>query len=237
MGTVECITTTFSHHIEDIEFGLKGYAVVPFMNHYCTYMFNYTGGVLVQWAKHHIFQNKYNEKEMDELTEKKCQPGPTTILTLPYFGGAATPYQNIHARGSIINLSLDTRSEDVYKSILEGLSYEMKYNVDIIKPYGIKVNKMIVSGGGSLSQLWLRIKANVFNQKIYPLNDKESGIQGAIMLCAVALKTVDSLENAVQRFVSYKDPILPTDSLVTDYEIHYNKYKNVYDAVSQFSKK
>jgi xylulokinase len=236
MGTVECITTTFKNKIDDIKLGIKGYAMVPFLDNYCTYMFNYTGGSLVKWVKQNIYQNKYSEKEMETLVLEKCQPGPSEILVLPYFAGAATPHQNIHARGSIVNLNIDNTSEDLYKAILEGLSYEMKFNLEMVIPYGIEVERMIVSGGGSSSNLWLSIKANIFNQEIYPLNDEESGIQGALMLCSVALNQCKTLEDAVSKFVSYKNPVSPNSYLTEKYKRHYEKYKNIYDAVFQFNK-
>lgn len=235
MGTVECMTTTFEHRIDDLEMGLKGYAIVPFLNGYCTYLFNYTGGSLVHWSKKELFQNQFNEFEMEERVRLENKEEPTGILSLPYFGGAATPHQNIHATGSIINLNMKTKASTIYKSLLEGLSYEMKYNLDVVKPFGIEPQKIIVSGGGSLSKLWLQIKANILQQNIYPLVNKESGITGAIILCYQALYPQETLTSITNRFVTYKNPIKPDLSLVEQYQKQYVKYQKVYEAVLQFS--
>ena len=234
MGTVECMTTTFNKRVNDLNMGLKGYAVVPFLNGYCTYLFNYTGGSLVEWAKKELFQNTINEQAMEEKVYKENNLGPTGILSLPYFGGAATPNQNIYAKGSIINLGIQTKTSTIYKSLLEGLAYEMKYNLEVVKQFGIETNYIVASGGGTQSQLWLQIKANVFNQNIYPLTDKESGITGAIMLCSKAMGTTKELADAAKIFVKYNQPIKPDQQYVDNYQKQYLKYIKVYDAVSQF---
>lgn len=235
MGTVECITAIYDQKSENLEMGGFGYTQVPFFDKFCTYLLNFTGGSVIEWAQKNIFQNQLSKQQMEEKTILETSSGPSDVLTLPYFMGAATPRQDHDIRGSLIHISLNTKSTDLYKSLLEGLTYEMRYNLETVDRFSIHLDKIIVSGGGSASWLWLHIKANVFNQAIYPLKSKEGGITGAVMLQAVALKKVKDLNEAALQFVRYKEPIKPQPELVLAYEKKYQKYRELYDAVKKFS--
>ncbi|MFQ7036345.1 MAG: FGGY-family carbohydrate kinase [Candidatus Borkfalkia sp.] len=100
MGTVECITTVFSKKPSDCTMGEQGYPCVPYAvkGLYCTYMFNYSNGSLVSWFKDELLHGyRGNEENFFSYIEKDMKRAPTGILTLPYFSGAATPYQNIRS--------------------------------------------------------------------------------------------------------------------------------------------
>lgn len=152
MGTVECITTVFSKKPSDCTMGEQGYPCVPYAvkGLYCTYMFNYSNGSLVSWFKDELLHGyRGNEENFFSYIEKDMKRAPTGILTLPYFGGAATPYQNIHAKGAILNLTLRATDRDVYRSVMEGTAMEMRLNLETASAYGIKVTGATATGGGA----------------------------------------------------------------------------------------
>jgi xylulokinase len=234
LGTVECITTVFSEKTNNNEMGKQGYPCIPYAvdGLYCTYILNFSCGSIINWFRKKIM-HAYKGDEADFFTyvEKDMPNDPTGILVLPYFGGAATPYNNINAKGAIVGVTLDTTDSDLYKSVLEGTAMEMKLNAETVKPYGITVKQLIATGGGSNSDLWLQLKADIQNVPIKSLRSGEGGLCGCAMIQAVAMGACKDLYEARDIFVRYKKEFTPKN--VECYNEQYSKYKKLYFAVKE----
>ena len=239
MGTVECITVLFDKKPNDIKMGLQGYPVVPFgiEGLYCTYILNLSNGSIVNWFKNEIL-HKYtgDEQNFFAYIEKGMKDTPTGILTLPYFGGAATPYQDINAKGAFIGVNLQTTDSDLYKSILEGTACEMRLNAEVVKEYGIEIKSEVATGGGANSDKWLQIKVDVQNIPIKTLRSSEGGLCGVAILQAVAMGVAKDIKQAVEIFVKYKNEFVPNKNMNALYQSQYEKYKSLYQAVKNLIK-
>lgn len=235
MGTVECITAIFKEPIFDIKFGDMGYCIVPFLDDlYCTYMFNYTSNVVVNWFRKDILHGYKGdfENQFDYLEGGKT---PTDILLLPYFAGSATPKQDMNAKGAILNLTDKTRDVDIYRAILEGTSFEMKVNLETGKDYGINAKVLTATGGGANSKMWLQIKSDILSLPVKTLRSSEGGLCGLAILSSVALKEVATVDDAVKRFVRYGETVVPQDTFKEKYDEKYSKYKKIYDILKEIN--
>ncbi len=239
MGTVECITVLFDKKPSDLNMGLQGYPVVPFAidGLYCTYILNLSNGSIVNWFKNCLL-HKYTGEENNffEYIEKGMSEKPTGILTLPYFGGAATPYQDINAKGAFIGVNLQTADSDLYKSILEGTAYEMRLNAEVVKEYGINLKSEVATGGGANSDKWLQIKVDVQNIPIKTLRSSEGGLCGVAILQAMAMGVAKNIKDATNIFVKYKSEFVPDKKVNELYEKQFEKYKKLYLTIKEFTK-
>ena len=237
MGTVECITTLFKDKPTDIDMGRQGYPCVPYAIEglYCTYILNYSCGSTVNWLRKGIMHGyKGDEKDFFSYIEKDMTDEPTGILTLPYFGGASTPYQNLNAKGVIVNLTTETTDSTLYKSVMEGTAMEMRLNANVAGRYAITVKKAVATGGGANSEKWLQIKADIQNIPYKILRSSEGGLCGCAMLQAVALGTVKNLYEARDIFVQYEKEFIPNVDKHDAYETQYKKYEKLYKTVKEF---
>lgn len=237
MGTVECITTLFQDKPVSAEMGRQGYPCVPYPvdGLYCTYILNYSCGSTVNWLRKRIMHGyRGEEKDFFAYMEKEMTNEPTGILTLPYFGGASTPYQDLNAKGVIVNLTTDTHDCDLYQSIMEGTAYEMRLNADVVGAYGISVSNAVATGGGANSEKWLQIKADIQDISIKTLRSSEGGLCGCAMLQAVALGGAKDLYEARSIFVRYIREFVPNSEKHNAYEKHYQNYKKLYKTVKEF---
>ena len=237
MGTVECITTLFQGKPDNIDMGKQGYPCVPYPvdGLYCTYILNYSCGSTVNWLRKKIMHG-YCGEESDFFTyiEKEMSDQPTGILTLPYFGGSATPYQDLGAKGAILNLTTDTRDCDLYRSVMEGTAFEMRLNTDVVAAYGITVQNTVATGGGANSDKWLQTKADIQNIPIRTLRSSEGGLCGCAMLQAVAIGGI-GWEQARKTFVHYQKEFTPRECLHKAYEPHYQAYKKLYKTLKEIN--
>lgn len=235
MGTVECITAVFDSAPSQIAFGEMGYCVVPFLSDfYCTYMFNYTSNVVVNWFRRDILHGYKGEEEKQfAYLEGRDRP-PTDVLLLPYFAGSATPFHDKNAKGAFLNLTKETGDLDMYRAILEGTSFEMKLNLEAAAPFGIKVREVTATGGGANSKLWLQIKSDILGLPVRTLRSSEGGLCGCAMLSAVAMGAYPDLEAARAVFVRYKERFSPQETYKEIYERKYLKYQKLYQTLKEF---
>ena len=235
MGTVECLTAVYETPSNEADMGACGYPNVPFLDGlYCTYLLNYSCGSLTRWW----LSSCFSEKEIKtgvafEKMEKDFTENPTGILVLPYFAGAATPYQEVEAKGALLNLSLTDTPSRIYQGVLEGLCFEMKLNLEVAGKFGVRAKKLVATGGGSASEKWLQMKADILGIPVYPLVEKEAGICGAAMLGAATLLKKEMKEVA-KIFVKTDKPKTPRKEMQKLYLQEYRKYKKLYKTIKKF---
>ena len=129
-GTVECITPVFEGIPEDRRIYDGGYAIVPYVvpGSYVTYAFTFTGGALVSWfinnlAKEEKKRAREEGRSVYDLLEEGMKDEPTGILVLPHFAGSGTPYMDGGAKGAVVGLTLDHSASDLYRAMMEGVTY------------------------------------------------------------------------------------------------------------------
>ncbi|MGF9696414.1 FGGY-family carbohydrate kinase [Paenibacillus sp. MABNR03] len=240
IGTVECITPVFSKEtINQQDMASSNLALVPFIKgKYATYAFNFTGGSLLKWYRD---QFGYEEKMEADLTgrsvydimSENVSDSPTNILVLPHFAGSGTPYMNPLAVGAVLGIDFNTTKSDLFRALMEGVTYEMRQNIECLEQAGIRIDKLRACGGGAKSDLWLQIKADIMNKTIVALDIDEAGILGTIILCGVALGEFSSYEEATRRLVKVNKTFHPQAKNRKQYDENYAKYKRLYQAVNE----
>lgn len=107
----------------------------------------------------------------------------------------------------------------MYRSILEAVALTMKKHVDdMCGELGVALDKIIITGGGSNSDLFMQIFADVFG--IPAVRNEVNGAAGlgAAICAAVAGKVYDSFEEAVEHMVRIQDTFLPRADKAAFYE-------------------
>jgi xylulokinase len=239
IGTVECITPVFHKmQVNDKALALSKLALVPYIQgSYTTYAFNFTGGSLLKWYRD---QFGYEEKcaadesgrSVYEIMGESAGEGPTDILVLPHFAGSGTPYMNPAAVGVIAGLNFNTTKGELYRALMEGVTYEMRLNLDGLEQAGMRIRELKACGGGAKSALWLQIKADIMNRAVIALDIEEAGILGAVILAGVALGVFPSYAEAARRLVKVGTTFYPRPENRRHYDENYAKYKRLYQAVN-----
>ena len=235
MGTVECITAVYRGPKEDVRMGEQGYTCIPYAvdGLYCTYIVNYSSGLLINWFKNDILHSYKGEADnVFSYLEKGMKNEPTGIYVLPYFAGAMIPYQDVNAKGAIIGLTASTTDSQIYQAIMEGLSMEMCFESSITEKYGICVRSAVATGGGANSKKWLQLKADIQGIPYATLRSSEGGLCGCAVLQAVA--GGKTFRDAVKIFVKIKDKFSPNRDRAALYAPFYGKYKDLYKSVKEF---
>lgn len=226
-GTVECVPVVSELLPSDFELFRMGYSFIPHINgKYACCVLSYAGGATIKW-----FKDNFSELSYSELN-KKISDEPTSLLILPHFSGAATPYMDTSSKASIAGLTFEHKAEDIYKALMEGTAFEIKVNLEILKNRGIAPKLMIATGGGARSDEWLQIKADILNIEIAALNRDEAGAAGTAYLAGKATGIYD--DNT--RLLKTERTFRPCKEKNLYYEKQFKKYKKLYKALKEVMK-
>ena len=91
----------------------------------------------------------------------KVPPGSRGLLVLPYFQGERTPIHDPYARGIFAGLTLNHTRADMYRAVLEGISYGVRQNVEVMREMGADPKRLVAVGGGTKNRTWLQIVSDV----------------------------------------------------------------------------
>jgi len=242
-GTVECITPIFDRPILENSFLGNNYACVPYVidGMYATYAFNFTGGAILKWfknnfAKFESLKAKEQGISVYKLLDENASKTPTDLIVVPHFAGSATPDMNEDARGAFMGMTFDTDTSILYRAMIEGVTYEMLYNLEILEENGILIKELRAVGGGAKSSLWLQIKADITGKTIVSLETQEAGIVGAVILAGVATGVYKDLEVAAKVFVKSKKRVEPDPANEKIYQINYQRYKKIRKLIEKIYK-
>jgi len=160
---------------------------------------------------------------------------PTDLLVLPYFSATGTPYFDTHAKGAIIGLQLTTTRGELTKALLEGVTMEMKLNLEMMEKSGMKIKTFIATGGGTRNSIWTQLKADVLNKKIIVRNVSEAGCFGAALLALGAVEKIP-VEQLLKDSKSENEVFSPDLEKAQFYNKKFDSYKKLYPVLKQFWK-
>lgn len=232
-GTVECVTPVFEHIPASEKLYDEGYSVVPYVfdGTYVCYALSFTGGATLKWFRDNFASDKSYVELDDSVT---AEPGK--VLILPHFAGAANPYMDNGSKAAIIGLTLEHKASDIYKALMEGVTYEIMTNIEHLESFGINLSKLYATGGGASSEVWLRIKADILNRPVTSLQAKEVGACGTCMMVGVAVGLYKDLYDAKKAFVKERNTVTPNPLNAQKYSRYYKEYKNIYNSVRNIMK-
>ncbi|QGQ98752.1 hypothetical protein EHS13_29675 [Paenibacillus psychroresistens] len=240
IGTVECIVPTFKQPVLNKSMLQHNFNCAPHTlpNHYLTYAFNFTGGSLLKWYVECYGQIEAAEARrrgisVYDIFNELAGTDPTELLVIPHFAGSGTPFMNPAAKGMIYGLSFETTPAHIYRGLLEGITYEMLYNLECLELAGIKVDTLKAVGGGAKSELWMQMKADIMGRKVETLAISEAGTMGTAILAGIASGVYPSYETAVEQLVKVKRTYYPNPKITEIYQANYARYKKLSSLVRE----
>jgi len=192
-----------------------------------------TSGVVVDWIKSLTGYPDYGTffQEAEEIA-----PGSDGVIIMPHFRGTGTPGKDSSARGIIFGLTDAHTRAHLARASLEGIAFEMKANIDAIEKHtGVPVEDIRAIGGGSRSDLWLQIKADVCNRPLNALATSEGTALGAAMLAGMAVGIYRDASEAARR-IELRASFRPQESAHALYQTLYEEvFQSLYPATAPLS--
>ncbi len=204
-------------------YGLNSYChVLP--EKYVTLAF-FVSGMMVQWyldtfcaeTVHRLHDGIYRH------LESEFSPDPTGICFTPHIYGSMNPEWCECATAKISGLTANATKADLYKAVLEGTSCELDLNVRVLEKLCGKIERLVMSGGGTKSDVWMQLRADITGKNIDAVEyGAEASCLGAAILAGIGCGYFNSAQDAVERISGPVKHFTPRAGSL------YEKQKNAY---------
>ena len=191
------------------------------------------GGLNLRWFRDELAKEEKAAAEREgqsayalwDAAAASVPPGSDSLLFLPHLGGRVTP-SDPDLRGLWLGFTWSHRKEHFYRSLLEAVAYEYAYYLDIERKLlpDLEFKEARVIGGGSMSNLWNQIKADVLGIPYVQLNREEYAVLGSAIVAGYAVGIFDDLKATAKSFVEPVSRVEPR----LEYHAHYRPLVDLY---------
>lgn len=183
-----------------------------------------------------LYEKEAKKKNISifDLLESKAATnhvGKTGLICLDWYNGNRSLLSDNQLSGLIVGQQLDTKTEDIYRALMESTAFGTKKIINRYEEYGMEIKNVIACGGlPKRSNLLMEIYANVLNKPIIISDSEYASGMGAAILGAVAGGAHNTIEEAVKNM---KLPILktiyPKNKDVESYKALFSLYQELHD--------
>ncbi|PKO22935.1 MAG: hypothetical protein CVU38_06865 [Chloroflexi bacterium HGW-Chloroflexi-1] len=240
MGTFICITPVFSKRREPavmIERGLNTeHHAVP--GKYVSFIYN-QGGSMAKWfrdtfaaAEHRQAKEAGRDVYPDLFAE--IPVGPSSITVLPHFTSTGPPAFISDSCGVMAGLQLETSRGDILKGILEGTTFYLKECVESLPPTGIEIAGFRAVGGGSKSDAWIQLCADILGRPFVRPKITEAGALGAAIIAGIGDGVFSSFEAGVEAMVRLERTFEPDPQQWKLYQSRFETYRQMWPLMKDY---
>ena len=148
----------------------------------------------------------------EELLSKEAESVPVGSDGLMTVLDWLAPVDARYKKGMMIGFDGRSDRGHMYRSILEAVAMTMKRHVDdMTQEMGVSLDQVIITGGGSNSDLFMQIFADVFGIKMVRNVVNGAAGLGSAICAAVTSGAYATFEEAVDNMVKIKDSFLPNE--------------------------
>ncbi len=175
-----------------------------------------TGGDAMRWARR-AFHEKSLGYEDIVARAAEAPAGAEALFFMPYLTGERLGAHR-NARAQFFGLGAAHGLSHLHRAILEGVAFAAARHLHIMeKAAGQKLERVIASGGGAKTGLWLKIKASIYGIPVTVPREAECGVIGCAAMAATATGRFSTLQQAADAYVSYEADVDPDPAWAETY--------------------
>ncbi len=172
------------------------------------------GLATMTWFMRHFGDSLEERADFDryEAAARDIGPGAGGLLLVPYWNHVTSPYWDPAASGIVVGWRHGHRRQHLFRAIQEGIAYEHRLAMEGIQAAtGERIHEYVILGGGSKSDLWCQIMADVLGATVIRAHTAEATNLGAGILCAVGVGWYPSVEEASAAMTDVAGSFQPDD--------------------------
>ena len=186
---------------------------------------NRLGSGIIEWVRKQFYSECQDGNCYDVMINEAMtvEIGSNGIYINPDFNNSKN---SIH-RGEIIGLTLNSKRGEIFRAVLEALSFQLKLSLSALENAGgFKAEKIICVGGGSKNRLWNQIRADVAGLPIEIIQQKETTVLGASFFAFTAVGVYSCPEEA-RKNISYNSEFFYPSENHKQYQKTFQQWHNL----------
>jgi len=162
--------------------------------------------------------------------------GEAVPLFLPHLAGERAPIWDARSRGTFARLDGGVGPAHLARSVLEGVALSVRWAFEALQhSAGRRIEAARIGGGGSRSDLWCQIRADVLGMRLERTAVPAAAALGAAIIAGVGCGAFEALAPAVRQLVRYDREFLPDAGRRGYYEDRYGHYRALYETMVPFN--
>lgn len=190
-----------------------------------------TGGSSLSWLKN-VFSFKSFNDMLRECKKRRINKS-NKLFFFPHLTGASSPYWKENLPGIFYGLTLSTTKADIISSVIEGLAFQVKKNIEVIEELTGKVKDLILFGGGVKGEIIKEIFVNVLGKPLYIFPYPDMPLIGVSLLAGISMGIFKDYREVISLLKRKASIIEPKEEMVEIYNELYKEYLDVQDKFLQ----
>jgi xylulokinase len=205
-------------------------------NTWCLFGCMLSAGGSYQWMRN-LLQSAggksaaYSYDQLNALAQA-VPPGADRLLFLPYLTGERCPHADPNARGCFIGLTPSHRAGHMVRAVMEGVTLGMRQQVQMMRGLGVEVKDIRAGGGGSRSEFWLQMQADMYGAVVSTIRVDQGAALGAAILAGVGTGVWPGVPEATAMLVKTQKKFRPNSRRVDFYNQLSARYEMLYPALA-----
>jgi len=242
MGSYICIVPVFSgRRAPDsmLPFGFNTeHHCVP--GKYASFLYQ-PGGVLVKWFRDTFAAAesklaKAQGQEIYRALDAEMPADPTRIIALPHFTTIGPPDFTDDSCGLISGLYLNTTRGEILKGLIENITYSLLSNVRGLKGAGIELSGFTAVGGGSKSDVWIQLSADILGLPFSRPRIREAGSLGAAILAGIGTGVFADAQQGIDAMVHQERTFEPDAEKQRIYGALFQRYERLWPLIAGYQR-
>jgi xylulokinase len=172
-----------------------------------------------------------SEREILALLTAEAPSAPSNLLFFPFVEPSGAPLFLPGGNGLFLGMDATTGRGELYRALLEGETMFFLEAFEKLEERGIVINDILATGGGSRSDLWLQIKADMLGRPVKRARYRESGTAGAAIAAGLAIGIYDSVEQGVAAFKGAEKDFVANPKYSETYAKLQKRYQEVVEKI------
>ncbi len=201
-----------------------------------------TGGMCLRWFRDNFCREEIDMQRVTGIDSydlmnrevERVAPGADGLICLPHLQGSMAPDVKGNAKGVFYGATLKTTKGHFIRAVMESLGYLICRNLEAVSDMGLEVKQIRTMGGGSKSEVWNQIKADITGKELnVTYSSQDTACLGAAILAGKAAGVFDSIESAVDSMVKIRRTYVPDERRHAMYVRQYAKFKLLFEALGK----
>ena len=181
------------------------------------------GGSALSWALELTGNRGARSEDIDRLLES-APAGSDGLLCWPFL--AALPVAGLlsNTQGRFSGLQLSHGPGHMVRAVLEGLAFELKRHIEVLRGAGLPVERLVLSGGAAASRVTPGMLAAVTQLPLSCAGSRASSTLGAAIIARGMYEPASPLAELAEQMVPAANPVEPEAEACTSYQVKFNDY-------------
>ncbi len=175
---------------------------------FASFAYHASGGALINWMRREFYRD-LSEDDAYRFMYAEINDEAETPCVLPYFAGTGFPHEAGGGCGAFCDLGFNQSRAALLKGAMEGVVLFFREVLEKLRSFGVCPDEISITGGGSESEIWLRLVADLLETPVRQAEIPDCGALGAAILAGIGAGVFSGSAEAVAQMVRPGRLILP----------------------------